>query len=68
MSKGKLVSDCAMVMAAGLGKRMLPLTANRPKPLVEVGGKALIDHMLDHLEEVGIARAVVNGPLPARAG
>lgn len=60
MSRGKLVSDTAMVMAAGLGKRMLPLTANRPKPLVEVGGKPLIDHMLDHLTDAGIEHAVVN--------
>lgn len=56
----KLVADTAMVMAAGLGKRMLPLTANRPKPLIEVAGKALIDHMLDHLRDAGIGRAVVN--------
>lgn len=55
-----LVSDTAMVMAAGLGKRMLPLTADRPKPLVAVGGRALIDLMLDHLADAGVAKAVVN--------
>ncbi|HEU5286598.1 MAG TPA: nucleotidyltransferase family protein, partial [Sphingomicrobium sp.] len=49
-----------MVMAAGLGKRMRPLTATKPKPLIEVAGKPLLDHVLDRLRAAGVKKVVVN--------
>jgi MurNAc alpha-1-phosphate uridylyltransferase len=50
----------AMVLAAGIGKRMRPITVTTPKPLVEVGGRALIDRALDRLDEAGVGSVVVN--------
>jgi len=49
-----------MVLAAGLGLRMRPLTERLPKPLVKVAGRALLDHMLDKLGDFGVSEAVVN--------
>ena len=54
------VPHTAMIMAAGLGKRMRPLTATRPKPLIEVNGKALLDHVLEKLRAAGVRKVVVN--------
>ena len=50
----------AIVLAAGLGTRMRPYNGHVPKPLVEIGGKSLIDYSLDRLANAGVERAVVN--------
>jgi len=59
-SPGVAVPATAMVLAAGLGKRMRPLTATRPKPMIEIAGKPLIDHALDRLRAAGVGKAIVN--------
>jgi N-acetyl-alpha-D-muramate 1-phosphate uridylyltransferase len=59
-SNSKAIPRCAMVLAAGKGERMAPITNRIPKPMVAVAGKALIDHVLDRLAAAGVARAVVN--------
>jgi MurNAc alpha-1-phosphate uridylyltransferase len=60
MTRPAAIPDTAMIMAAGMGTRMMPLTANRPKPLIEVAGTTLLDHVLDQLRAAGVGRIVVN--------
>ena len=54
------VISSAMLLAAGLGTRMRPLTDTQPKPMIPVGGRPMIDTLLDKLDEAGVSRVVVN--------
>ncbi len=58
MNKQKI--DTALILAAGFGKRMLPLTSNKPKPLIEVKNKPLIGHCINSLKKIGIKNIIVN--------
>ncbi|ADZ72615.1 Nucleotidyl transferase superfamily [Polymorphum gilvum SL003B-26A1] len=60
MTADRFRPNNAMILAAGLGKRMRPITATTPKPLIEVNGKALIDHGIDRLVQAGVKTCVVN--------
>lgn len=55
-----MMPNRAIVLAAGLGTRMRPYNGHIPKPLVEIGGKSLIDYSLDRLADAGVERVVVN--------
>ena len=59
------VPKSAMVLAAGRGTRMRPISDTIPKPLVEIGGRSLLDHAIDRLALVGVERVVVNVHYPA---
>jgi N-acetyl-alpha-D-muramate 1-phosphate uridylyltransferase len=60
MPQSHPVPRAVMVLAAGFGERMRPLTERMPKPLIPVAGKPLLDHVLDRLAAAGVERAVVN--------
>ncbi len=50
----------AIILAAGFGKRLLPLTKERPKPLLEIGGKKLIEYSINLLREINITEIIIN--------
>ena len=60
MAGKAMMPNRAIVLAAGLGTRMRPYNGHVPKPLVQIGGKSLIDYSLDRLADAGVERVVVN--------
>jgi len=54
------IPKCAMILAAGYGKRLRPITEKTPKPLVKVHGRALIDRAIDRLVDAGVSKVIVN--------
>lgn len=60
MLQQKGLSSCAIVLAAGLGTRMRPLTDKLPKPLIQLRGRTLLDHVFMRLKQAGVEEAVVN--------
>lgn len=55
-----MIPDTAMVLAAGFGTRLRPITDHVPKPLVGIGGRALLDHAIDRLADAGVRRVAIN--------
>ena len=56
----EMMPKIAMILAAGFGKRLRPITDKTPKPMLEVAGRTLLDHIIDHLAASGIERVVIN--------
>ena len=50
----------AMILAAGFGKRMLPLTKNLPKPLIKINQTTLLDHSINFLKKLGCNQIIIN--------
>ena len=55
-----VIPSSAMILAAGLGKRMLPLTERIPKPMLVISGSTILDRAIEHLLKVGVKKIVIN--------